>query len=383
LENDVEEANRLTERLNRGRVITLQDVALVEELCARNPGAAPLERLHQHVLIALADQEQRARRFAEADAFLQRAITLDPSQPQPWTRLTSLRIAVGDWRGAESAARSFLQRFPDDPNGLKDLGFALFRLDRNREAIAPLERVVELRGDSDARALLARLRKMAQDESGMREQQLAHFTVRYDGGEHEAVGRAVLRVLERHYATLVRTFNHTPSTTIPVVLFSQGAYYDASGAPAWSGGVYDKMDGRIRIPIAGLTASLTPDMDDTLVHEVTHAFIHTMSRGVAPRDEHEGMAQYMEGKRVDRILSPAQLHALAQGRARGVSGFYVEALAFVEFLLGQRSMGGMTELLSVMAETGQVEMAYRRVHGRSRDEMRKAWRDHMRRRYGR
>ena len=72
--------------------------------------------------------------------------------------------------------------------------------------------------------------------------------------------------------------------TIPVILFTREGYYDASGAPAWSGGVYDGIDGRIRIPIGGLTASLTPDMDETLIHELTHAFVADRTRGVAPRE---------------------------------------------------------------------------------------------------
>ena len=47
----------------------------------------------------------------------------------------------------------------------------------------------------------------------MTEQQLAHFHVRYDGAAHEGVGREILRVLERHYATLSGTLDHQPAST--------------------------------------------------------------------------------------------------------------------------------------------------------------------------
>ena len=93
---------------------------------------------------------------------------------------------------------------------------------------------------------------------------------RYDGEEHEAVGRAVLRVLDRHYATLVRTLDHQPGSPIAVILLSRESYAAATGAPGWSGGLYDSFDGRVRIPIGGLTPALTPEMDDTLLHELTH-----------------------------------------------------------------------------------------------------------------
>ena len=113
----------------------------------------------------------------------------------------------------------------------------------------------------------------------MAERRLAHFNVRYDGEEHEAVGREILRALERHYATLASALDYEPTNTITVILFTKEGYYNASGAPAWSGGVYDNIDGRIRVPVGGLTSSLTPDMDQTLIHELTHAFVADRTRG--------------------------------------------------------------------------------------------------------
>src|SRR6185369_16136765 len=108
---------------------------------------------------------------------------------------------------------------------------------------------------------------------------LSHFSVRYDGEAHESVGHEILRALERHYATLASSLDHQPAATISVILFTNQAYYDASGAPAWSGGAYDTLDGHIRVPIGGLTSSLTPDMDGTLLHELTHAFVADRTHG--------------------------------------------------------------------------------------------------------
>jgi hypothetical protein len=216
----------------------------------------------------------------------------------------------------------------------------------------------------------------------MTEQRLSHFHVRYDGGAHEDVGRGVLRALEKDYATLSRALDHEPANPIPVILFSQQAYFDASGAPAWSGGVFDQMDGRIRIPIGGLTESMTERMDEVLIHELTHAFIHDRTRGIAPREVHEGLAQYMEGKRALNDASPQYLSALADGRVGGVSAFYLAALSYVEHLIALRGMGGMNELLRAMGETGSVDEAFQRVHGSTYSESRKAWAQHLRRQYG-
>jgi hypothetical protein len=196
--------------------------------------------------------------------------------------------------------------------------------------------------------------------------------VRYDGEAHEDVGREILRALERHYSTLAGALDHQPSEPIAVILFS----------PAWSGGVYDQLDGRIRIPIGGLTSSLTPYMDDTLIHELTHAFVGDRTRGAVPRDVTEGLAQYMEGKRSESLLGASELRALAEGRFTGVLGFYMGALSFVEYLLSQRGMGGMNDMLKTMGASGSVEEAFRQTYGKGYTETRRAWQDRLRQQYG-
>jgi hypothetical protein len=221
------------------------------------------------------------------------------------------------------------------------------------------------------------------DEKGMKDQHLSHFNVRYDGDAHDEVGREILRALERHYATLASTLDHQPGAAVPVILFSREAFYDASGAPAWSGGVYDNIDGRIRIPIGGLTASLSPDLDAVLIHEVTHAFVADRTLGRAPREIHEGLAQYMEGKRVASELDAEHLTALADGRIGGVPGFYLEALAFVEYLMGLRGQGGMNDLLRLIGEKGDVDDAFREVHGVDYRGAMKAWKARFRQQFGR
>jgi hypothetical protein len=149
--------------------------------------------------------------------------------------------------------------------------------------------------------------------------------------------------------------------------------------------VFDTLDGRIRIPIGGLTSSLTPDMDETLLHELTHAFVAERTRGIPPEEIRvlqEGFAQYMEGKRVESMLTADQVTALADGRIGGVAGFYLGALAFVESLIASRGQGGMNELLKVMGETGSVDEAFRQVHGTSMRGAQQAWAQRFRQQRG-
>lgn len=381
-EVDREAAETLVRRLAAPGTVSARDVQAAEQLYARYPQEEPVRLLLERVLLTAAATESRSKRLVPAATLLRRATEVQPASLIPWIALAQVLLDQGDWTGAEAAARAALGLAPRSFEALQVLGYALLRQDRDHEAEDALRAALEVRSDSATRALLERVRKGLADEKGMAERQLAHFHVRYDGDAHEDVGREILGALERHYATLATTLGHRPQATIPVILFTRQGYYDASGAPAWSGGVFDSTDGRIRIPIGGLTSRLTPDMDQTLVHELTHAFIADLSRGLAPRDIHEGLAQYVEGRRLNETLTEAQITGLADGRVSGVAGFYIAALAYVEHLIALRGMGGMVELLRAMGETGSVDKAFQQVHGQDQKATRQAWAQRLRMQYG-
>jgi tetratricopeptide (TPR) repeat protein len=379
---DARAASSLLQRLALRVPLSAADIADIETLYRRYPTQAGLRDLFTSALVTVANQDRLARRYDTAAAALRRAGDLRPGDVALQLSLANLHLEAAEWSAAEAAARQALQIEARNPDALEALAFALFRQDRNREARDALRAALDVRPSASAEALLARIEKGLADEDGMTEQRLAHFDVRYDGEAHADVGREILRGLERHYATLVGSFDHQPTATIPVILFTQQAYYDAAGAPAWSGGVYDNSDGRIRIPIMGVTAALTPEMDGTLIHELTHAFIFDISRGVAPRNLHEGVAQYMEGKRLASMLEPEQLTALADGRVRGVAGFYLSALSFAEYLFATRGQGGLNDALRVMGETGNLDESFRRVYGQDYNATERLWMDRFRQQYG-
>jgi len=382
---DIRAANLLADKVNAqgaAGTITTADLTVLDRLLARAPSERGLLPLAEGVLVKAATQERAAHRLQSALELARKAVSAHPEGAQGRLFVMAIQIDAGDWPAAEATAREIVGRDPGSADGFWGLGYSLFRQDRNREAAEALETAVQLRDHAEAKQLLARIRKTQTDEGGMTEQKLAHFHVRYDGEEHVAVGREILRSLERHYATLVGSLDHQPQSTIAVILFTRDKYYDASGAPAWSGGVYDNIDGRIRIPIGGLTDSLSPEMDGTLIHELTHAFLADKTRGVAPRELHEGLAQYMEGKRIASELRPEELRALADGRAGGVGGFYLQALAFVEDLIAVRGMGGINDLARAMGETGNVDEAFSRVYGKNLAGTRRDSLERLRLRYG-
>ncbi len=360
-EADQATATRLVARVNARAAVSPDDIRAAEDLFARHPAAA--RQLLEAVLLAAASAQKDARRVDRAATLVERARAIAPESPNPPRALLGLRLEAGDWTAAEQAGRALLALSPGDAEAARGVAYALVRQDRAREATELLTTFLSAHEDRETRAFLARIQHDQGVEKSLDEAKLAHFHVRYDGDAHEDVGREILRLLDRHYATLALRFDHQPVQPVPVILLSRESYYDATGAPAWSGGQYDSFDGRVRIPILGLSAALTPELDETLIHELTHSFVADLSRGLAPREVHEGLAQYMEGKRISQ-LDEGRLRALADGRLRGVSGFYFSALWLVEDLLAERSQGGINDLLRAMSASGNVDEAFRSVYGR-------------------
>lgn len=379
---DQELARKLAAQLSARAKLDPGDGETALALAARYPEQKSLRDLAEAVLLTLGAQERKARRPNEAAEWARRATAVAPHSPRPWLTLMEIMLEAADWDQAEAAARSALAQDARSVGALRGLGYALYRQDRSREALEALQAALDLGRDPATEMLLARIRKGTQDEKGMTEQRLARFTVHYDGEAHEDVGREILRVLDGHYATLVTALDHQPKAKITVILFTQQGYFDASGAPAWSGGAYDGTDGKIRIPIGGLTTSLTPEMDETLIHELTHAFIADRTHNLAPRDVHEGLAQYMQGKRLAQELNAEQMRRLADDGGRSLTGFYLGALAFVEHLIAERGPGGMNDLLKALGETGSLDRAFEQVYGQGYQATRQAWATRFRQQNG-
>ena len=179
------------------------------------------------------------------------------------------------------------------------------------------------------------------------------------------MARDVRSVLDRAYVRLADIYYERPTRKIPVVLHSSRDYYTATGAPWWSGGVYSSHDGAIQIPVRGLPSSLPREMEDVLVHELSHAFVDEMSGGRAGRDLQEGLAQYMEGKRIEEELEPAELKRLATSGQQTVMNFYMLSLVVSQQLVQSRGQGQVNDLLRAMKETGAEEAGYQRVFGQS------------------
>jgi tetratricopeptide (TPR) repeat protein len=319
--------------------------------------AAQFELLHSDMEHALTDERT--------------ALTYAPENP-----LLLLNVAYMHLRRSEyKQALDYLERArrvaPENPDVPKLAGWAYYGLNKLNQAVSEWERALKLRPDAEVQAALEKAQRDKQEEENYRENESSHFTLRYSGASEPGLAREMLRALEAHFSAIESELNYTPPEPIGVILYTQQAFEDITRAPGWVGALND---GRIRVPVQGLT-QLTPELSRVLKHELTHSFVRQKTRANAPTWVQEGLAQWMEGKRSGanapmllRVYDAKQAMSLGDLEApwlrfsSEVVGYaYAWALANVEYIVQAEGMTGVERILDRLAAGSTTEAAVREI----------------------
>jgi tetratricopeptide (TPR) repeat protein len=254
-------------------------------------------------------------------------LSREPGRPE-------LHEVLGDLRNreerVEDALRSWQEAFRIDPN------------DRLREKIFKAERELHAARDYDYA-------------------HTPHFNLRYDGQVERRLTGEITEYLEDEYRELSNRFRHAPQQPITVLLYPEQQFRDVTLAPDQVGGIYD---GKIRVPLGGLK-QLTPQARQLLAHELTHAVVHSKTRGHCPRWLHEGLAQMIEGKQLRRSHVAAVREQLGPDptswESRGFS--YPVALALTRYLEQLGGFDGMVWLLEQLGDGRDLDETLRTSYG--------------------
>ena len=307
--------------------------------------------------------------LVSARQYLEHALQFLPRHPALLENYASLLLKLGLPEEAVSYAQQAVSADPKSADAYGVLGYALYKNDRNREAIAALKKSLQLGNNDQIKAMLARLERESRTEADFREQGSSHFTLRYEGSQTPNALRAqILDVLEDAYKDLQNDLGVTPGN-IFVSLYTDEAYVDVTQAPAWSSALND---GKIRIPISGVH-SVTPQLASVLRHELTHSFIQQITHGQVPQWLNEGVAQleqglttslygrrlaalYVSGNQIP--LNSLESH-FASYNAKEASVAYAESLAATEYIRNTYGMGDLARILQRLGEGQSAESALR------------------------
>lgn len=299
------------------------------------------------------------------------ALNYAPDQPVLLMNVAYMHLRRSEFKESLEELDRARQIAPDNPDVAKLAGWAYYGLNKMDQAVAEWKRAQALRPDPEVTAALAKAERDKREEENYKENESEHFTLRYNGSAQPELARDVLRTLEMHYNDISSALNYSPPDAIGVILYTQQAFADITRAPGWVGALND---GRIRVPVQGLT-NVTPELSRVLKHELTHSFVGQKTRNRAPTWLQEGLAQWMEGKRsgedasaLIEIYDKQQNASLEQleGSWMNLSGdaaayAYAWGLANVEYIIQSDGMGDIERILDQIADGQTTNAALREV----------------------
>jgi len=307
----------------------------------------------------------------KARSYLDTALRYNGQDPTILNYYAALLIKTGNAAEAIPYAERAVREAPDSPDALTVLGYAQFAADRTQGAIRTWKHSLQLRPDTTVQQYLAKAERETSTEARFSEHETNHFTLHYEGEQtSDGLREQLVETLDSDYNDLVRELGISPHDSIPVVLYTQQAFFDVTQAPSWSGAVFD---GKLRIPIQGLT-SVTPELARVLKHELAHAFINQLSAGRCPQWLNEGIAQAVEPKMLSNGSRLAELYHSQreiplnqlEGGFMRFSGLeanlaYEESLAAVQYIVDSYGMSDVQRILEQLGHGASTEVALRSV----------------------
>jgi tetratricopeptide (TPR) repeat protein len=298
-----------------------------------------------------------------------RALIFAPANPGLLLNLAVVYLRQSQYTAAMDPIELAERAAPNSADAAKLKGWAYYGQNKIDQAVAEWKRSLALRQDPDVQAALAKAERDRQEEESYRQGETAHFVLKYYGGAAPDLSRGVLRSLEENFRQIESELDYTPTDPIGVILYTDQSFSDITRAPGWAGALND---GRIRVPVQGLTA-VTPDLDRVLRHELTHSFITQKTRSRAPTWLQEGVAQWVEGRRCGDSASvlvaayeakSAPSFATLEGSWMGYSGntaafAYGWSLAAVESIIQAGGTSDISRLLDAIAGSASPEAALR------------------------
>jgi len=323
-------------------------------------------------LVGKGDTDAAIQQYRQALVFAPQNVGLLLNLAVLYLRESQFTTALDPLERARRAA-------PDSADVAKLMGWAYYGANKIDQAIEEWQRSERLRPDPEVEQALEKARRDKSEEDSYREGETVHFDLKYYGGAAPDLARGILRTLEDDFRDLESQLDYTPPERIAVILYTEQAFADITRAPGWVGALND---GRLRIPVQGLT-SVTPELAHVLKHELTHSFVGQKSHNRAPTWLQEGVAQWMEGRRSSGDAG-ALINAAGQGMVpqlgamggswMGLSGnaaafAYAWSLAVVESIIDAGGVSDISRLLDRIATTSSTEVALQETLHLSYDDL--------------
>jgi hypothetical protein len=213
-----------------------------------------------------------------------------------------------------------------------------------------------------------------------------HFIIKYRKGEQGYEGSWLQNLLRDAYRQISQDFGAYFNHKTVVLFYTNQEFHDVTGQSMWVAGLYD---GKIRLP-AYRQGFREDNLRAAAVHEMTHAFVASLSGSRAPAWIHEGLAEYEQNKILPvntivfdaavRTKSLLPMSSLLSENLKvdkmdpmEVSLFYQEVYKLVSYMVERYQLYRMKEVLQKFKEGKPAEQAIEEVLGISVSQLEKEW----------
>ena len=321
--------------------------------------------------------EQSIQSFKEA-------LKVSDQSPELYKLMGMSALSLQDESRAAGYFKTYIKRAPDDLEVDRILGEILYKQNKLEEGLKFLK--IYLAGnpdDSRIRDMVNKAGREATVEQGFDTREGEHFDVRFDGSQNMEAGYLVVELLEGAYRKIGAELNYYPSEHVVTILYSDEEFRNVTQTPGWAKGLYD---GKIRIPIGGLTEK-SRTLERVVTHEYTHAVIHQMTGARCPTWLNEGLAQYFEGEPEDGIAGNAGLILKTRDfislkklegsflnlDAKAAAMAYTESYTVVDHIIKAHGIYAVQKLLSDLSGGADVESALRSAVGADYNGLEEDW----------
>lgn len=268
-----------------------------------------------------------------------------------------------------------LEKYPDDFVARKFLVFAYFKKDDLAKSLKNAEAALAIKKDEDVQALHDRIKRERSTKQTYTHESTNHFKVTFDGYEQGRISRTVIDILEDAYKYVGNELNYFPNEPITVILYTNRDFMDTTRAPGWAAGVFDRYDGKIRVPVKGVEGKES-DLKRILYHEYTHAVVHSLTL-TCPLWINEGLAEYFSRtyeKKLWQVIPLNYLeHTFAGVRGDKIWVAYWESHSAVSYLIEKYSLYRMKDLLVSFSKDPDTNKAFRETFGITYNDFLASW----------
>jgi len=282
---------------------------------------------------------------------------------------------LADYASAIPYLEKALESGADEFTARKYLSFSYYYRDNFDQSMLNAEKGRVIAKDAELESFYSRLVREKQAHRNYVGESSNHFRVQFDGYEHGEMSRKVIGMLEEAYSATGRDIDYFPSEPITVILYTTHDFHDITQAPGWSGGIFDRKDGKIRVPVRGAEGR-DALLKTVLTHEYVHAMIHSITKS-CPLWVHEGMAEYYSkgpSQRIGQAIPLTRLEeSLAGLNGRGIMIAYAESHSAVSYLIDKYRPYRMKDMLYCLARGSDLNTAFKDSFQMSYTEFTERW----------